>query len=102
MWYTECMKLSAWAKEQGISYQAAWRMYRDGKLPVPAEGSGRENGPAKTTAVKQEPLSRKLAAAAYGNKRTLFEASGGWDTVALSQVTQPIPRAFRVAKSAAV
>ena len=31
------MKLSAWAKEQGISYQAAWRMYRDGKLPVPAE-----------------------------------------------------------------
>ena len=37
MWYTEFMKLSAWAKEQGISYQAAWRMYRDGKLPVPAE-----------------------------------------------------------------
>ena len=31
------MKLSVWAKEQGISYQAAWRMYRDGKLPVPAE-----------------------------------------------------------------
>lgn len=31
------MKLSAWAREQGISYQAAWRMFRDGKLPVPAE-----------------------------------------------------------------
>ena len=31
------MKLSTWAKDQGISYQAAWRMYRDGKLPVPAE-----------------------------------------------------------------
>ena len=31
------MKRSAWAKEQGISYQAAWRIYRDGKLPVPAE-----------------------------------------------------------------
>ena len=31
------MKLSVWAKEQGISYQAAWRMYRDGQLPVPAE-----------------------------------------------------------------
>ena len=31
------MKLSVWAKQQGISYQAAWRMYRDGKLPVPAE-----------------------------------------------------------------
>ena len=33
-----------------------------------AEGSGRENGPAKPATVKQEPLSRKLAAAAYGNK----------------------------------
>jgi predicted site-specific integrase-resolvase len=31
------MKLRTWAKEQGISYQAAWRMYRDGKLPVPVE-----------------------------------------------------------------
>ncbi len=31
------MKRSVWAKEQGISYPAAWRMYRDGKLPVPAE-----------------------------------------------------------------
>jgi predicted site-specific integrase-resolvase len=31
------MKLSVCAKEQGVSYQAAWRMYRDGKLPVPAE-----------------------------------------------------------------
>ena len=31
------MKLSTWAKEQGIGYQAAWRMFRDGKLPVPAE-----------------------------------------------------------------
>ncbi len=37
MWYTKCMKLSVWAKEQGIRYQAAWRMYRDGKLPVPVE-----------------------------------------------------------------
>ncbi len=31
------MKLSTWAKDQGISYQAAWRMYGDGKRPVPAE-----------------------------------------------------------------
>ena len=37
MWYTKCMKLRTWAKEQGIRYQAAWRMYRDGKLPVPVE-----------------------------------------------------------------
>ena len=37
VWHTVGVKLSTWAKEQGISYQAAWRMYRDGKLPVPVE-----------------------------------------------------------------
>jgi len=31
------MKLSKWAKQQGISYKTAWRWYKDGKLPVPAE-----------------------------------------------------------------
>ena len=31
------MKLSAWAKVQGISYKTAWRMWKDGRLPVPAE-----------------------------------------------------------------
>ncbi|MBU4302724.1 MAG: recombinase family protein, partial [Actinobacteria bacterium] len=31
------MKLSDWAKEQGIAYQTAWRWFKDGKLPVPAE-----------------------------------------------------------------
>jgi predicted site-specific integrase-resolvase len=31
------VKLSAWAKQQGISYKTAWRMWRDGRLPVPAE-----------------------------------------------------------------
>jgi len=31
------MKLSDWAKKQGISYQAAWKWWRDGKLPVDAE-----------------------------------------------------------------
>lgn len=31
------MKLSAWAKTQGICYTTAWRMFRDGRLPVPAE-----------------------------------------------------------------
>ena len=31
------MKLSEWAKLQGISYKTAWRMWRDGLLPVPAE-----------------------------------------------------------------
>ncbi|MFY0665536.1 MAG: IS607 family transposase [Natronospirillum sp.] len=30
------MKLSNWAKKQGISYRAAWNQYRNGTLPVPA------------------------------------------------------------------
>jgi putative resolvase len=31
------MKLSVWAKENGLTYKTAWRMWRDGGLPVPAE-----------------------------------------------------------------
>ena len=31
------MKLSAWAKLKGLSYKAAWKMWKAGKLPVPAE-----------------------------------------------------------------
>ena len=31
------MKLSAWAKANGLAYQTAWRMWRHGRLPVPAE-----------------------------------------------------------------
>lgn len=32
-----CMKLSVWAKQQGLTYKTAWRMWRNGKLPIPAE-----------------------------------------------------------------
>ena len=31
------MKLSQWAKEQGLTYKGAWRMWRAGQLPVLAE-----------------------------------------------------------------
>ncbi|QSR84709.1 IS607 family transposase [Methylacidimicrobium sp. B4] len=31
------MKLSVWARQQGLCYKTAWRMWKDGKLPVPAE-----------------------------------------------------------------
>ena len=31
------MKLSEWAKLQGISYKTAWRWFKEGKLPVPVE-----------------------------------------------------------------
>lgn len=35
--YIIVMKLSAWAKANGLTYKTAWRMWRDGKLPIPAE-----------------------------------------------------------------
>ncbi len=31
------MKLSQWAKEQGLTYRGAWRKWKAGQLPVPAE-----------------------------------------------------------------
>ena len=31
------MKLSSWARQQGLSYKTAWRLWKAGKLPVPAE-----------------------------------------------------------------
>ena len=30
------MKLSVWAKKQGVSYRTAWQYFKDGKLPVRA------------------------------------------------------------------
>ncbi|HEY8449762.1 MAG TPA: IS607 family transposase, partial [Bacillota bacterium] len=30
------MKLSEWAKREGISYISAWRWWKAGRLPVPA------------------------------------------------------------------
>ena len=30
------MKLSVWAKQQGVSYQTAWRWWKEGKLPATA------------------------------------------------------------------
>jgi len=30
------MKLSEWARKQGISYLTAWRWFKAGQLPVPA------------------------------------------------------------------
>lgn len=31
------MKLSTWAKQQGISYQTAWNWFKSGKLPIPSQ-----------------------------------------------------------------
>jgi predicted site-specific integrase-resolvase len=29
------MKLSAWAKKNGLTYKAAWRLFKTNQLPVP-------------------------------------------------------------------
>ncbi|ADG06793.1 MULTISPECIES: IS607 family transposase [Kyrpidia] len=47
------MKLSDWARQQGISYMTAWRWWKDGKLPVPARQT--ESG----TILVDVPPSRK-------------------------------------------
>ncbi|CAB4244003.1 Resolvase domain protein [Methylacidimicrobium sp. AP8] len=44
------MKLSVWAKRQGICYKTAWRMWKEGRLPVPAEQL-----PTGTVIVHAEP-----------------------------------------------
>jgi putative resolvase len=31
------MKLSTWATQQGLTYKTAWRLWHDGRLPIPAE-----------------------------------------------------------------
>jgi putative resolvase len=31
------MKLSVWAKQQGLAYKTVWRMWKLGQLPLPAE-----------------------------------------------------------------
>jgi putative resolvase len=38
--YTQDIKLSAYAKQQGISYQTAWRMWQRGELPAHQLPSG--------------------------------------------------------------
>ena len=35
------MRLSEWAKREGVSYITAWRWWNDGKLPVPARKVGK-------------------------------------------------------------
>lgn len=44
------MKLSVWAKQQGVTYLTAWRWYKDGRLP---EGVSVEQMPSGTLIVTQ-------------------------------------------------
>ncbi|MFN3135993.1 MAG: hypothetical protein ACK44H_10565, partial [Candidatus Kryptonium sp.] len=58
------MKLSVWAKNQGISYKTVWRLWKIGKLPVPAEQL-----PTGTIIVKEPEVDEKNLAltALYAN-----------------------------------
>ncbi len=53
------MKLSEWARKQGVSYKTAWRWTRQGKMPVPFEQT-----PTGTILVK-EPEAAAWAVALY-------------------------------------
>jgi putative resolvase len=51
------MKLSQWAKQQGISYRTAYRWFAEGKLPVE-----HEQMPTGTIIIKVEPRDDRAAA----------------------------------------
>lgn len=54
------MKLSAWAKANGLTDKTAWRMGRDGRLPIPAEQL-----PTGTVIVHPPPAPSAEAVALY-------------------------------------
>lgn len=54
------MKLSHWAKKQGISYQTAWRYWKTKQLPVAAKQLS-----TGTILVEEEPSYGELAVALY-------------------------------------
>jgi putative resolvase len=54
------MKLSVWAKQQGITYKAAWNRWKAGKLPVEAEQM-----PSGTIIVKEQKTATTEAVAPY-------------------------------------
>src|SRR5918995_2443960 len=54
------MKLSARAKANGLAYKTAWRMWRDGRLPIPAEQL-----PTGTVIVHPPPAPSAEAVALY-------------------------------------
>jgi putative resolvase len=54
------MKLAEWARQQGVSYQTAYRWFRTGILPVPSKQL-----PTGTILVEPVPLAEKLGAAVY-------------------------------------
>jgi putative resolvase len=48
------MKLSEWAKKQGVSYRTAWRWFKAGILPVPVKQLS--NGTIILSETEEKPL----------------------------------------------
>jgi putative resolvase len=65
------MKLSAWAKANGLTYKTAWRMWRDGRLPIPAEQL-----PTGTVIVHPPPAPSAEAVALYARVASADQQAG--------------------------
>src|SRR5262249_43320194 len=48
--YRDRVKLSEWARQQGVSYQTAWRWVKGGRMPVPVR-----QAPSGTWIVEEHP-----------------------------------------------
>lgn len=65
------MRLTDWAKANGISYQSAWRMWKAGTLPVPAE-----QFPTGAVIVHVESFSTALSLPKDDRQRLIEELQG--------------------------
>ena len=79
------MKLSVWAKQQGITYKTAWKWWRDGKLPVEIEQM-----PTGTLIVKEQKTASGSAAlyarvSSHDQKKDLDGQIGRLSAFATSQ-----------------
>jgi len=79
------MKLSVWAKQQGITYQAAWKWWKAGKLPVEAEQM-----PTGTIIIKEQKTAEGSVAlyarvSGHGQKKDLDGQLGRLSAFAVSK-----------------
>jgi uncharacterized protein with GYD domain len=72
---TISMKLSEWARKQGISYQTAWRWVRQGKIQIPFEQT-----PTGTILVK-EPKATSQAVAPYARRSSRNKAKKAQEAI---------------------
>lgn len=94
------MKLSEWARKQGISYKTAWRWVRQGKMPVLFEQT-----PTGTILVKEPEGSIPQTVALYARvssadqkpdldrqiaRLAAYASEQGWASPGLSPKSDPV------------